>query len=87
MALSKKIRSQQEFGFVSAAGQSLTEQLALLRSAPQRGVARSPAEAQEQETLDYCYMLLCDNAPRIWNSLCPRCKALLEGLEQPSIER
>jgi hypothetical protein len=73
-----------EFGVTTP---TLQEEVAKLQTAAQKGVARSPEDCKAQQALDDVYQLLCDDAPRVWDALCPRCRAILIGLEAPDERR
>ena len=80
--------AQQMFDFDDSSAQpmrlmdsSLRGQIAKLQTAAEKGVARSPEDFKAQQTLDYVYQLLCDDAPNVWSALCSRCRAIFKGLE------
>ena len=61
---------------------TLKEEIAKLQTAAQKGVARSPEDFKAQQALDYVFQLLCEDANSVWDALCPRCRAILTGLEE-----
>jgi hypothetical protein len=80
---SMKPHITQELFEFAVSTSTLKEEIAKLHSAAQNGVARGAEDFKAQQALDYVYQLLCDDAPCVWGALCPRCRAILTGLEEP----